>query len=468
MNATNPNSSDDVDLDDVPQGPPNRSIAIVGRPNVGKSALFNRLARKRIAIVHEEAGVTRDRLICEIEWNNDRFDLIDTGGIGFFDDSAPADVIEEGMKQQVLIAIQDAAAIIFVVDLSEGITPLDREVSRLLRGAGQPVFLAANKADVPERDSAAVEFEEFEFPVFSISAMHNRSIDPLIEAAIATLPPAIDQDERAVLNVAVVGRPNAGKSSYINRLIHDERLIVSDVPGTTRDSIDVPFSIGQGNAERHYLFIDTAGVRKKAKATDPVEKFSIMRTENSIKRADVVMLVMDATEGPKIRDKKMANLIQREEKGCIIVVNKWDLADGKITQRQYGKALMDELSFMSYVPVLYMSAESGYNIRRTLEAIDFVATQVDTKLSTGLLNRTILDAHKKVVPPMVKGARLKILYCTQVGSRPIRIKFFVNDPKRTSPQYETYLRKHLRKAFGLEGAPIIFHFTKRASKDYEN
>lgn len=444
-----------------------RIVAIVGRPNVGKSALFNRVVRRRMAIVHEESGVTRDRLACEVSFGEERFELMDTGGIGFVDDSAPADVIEEGMKYQVEVAIEDAGAIIFAVDATAGVMPMDVEVARLLHDCGCPVFLAANKCDSSDHDMLSVAFEEFGFPVFAVSALHGRGMSDLLEAALATLPPGVPPEERDVLKVAIVGRPNAGKSSYVNRLIREERLIVSEVPGTTRDSIEVPFQIGKGKGRKDYVFIDTAGVRRAGKVDSVVEKFSVMRTETSIKMSDVVLLVLDATEGPKNRDKKLANLVEKHEKGCIILVNKWDLAEGVTTQRQYGKALVENVPFLRHVPIIFASAMTGYNMRRTLEAIDFVATHVDTTLSTGLLNRTILTVHQRTPPPMVKNHRMRIYYCTQVGTRPVRIRLFVNDPKRCPPAYKSFLINKLRATFGLEGAPIVLQFVRRPKKDFE-
>lgn len=373
---------------------PNRVIAIVGRPNVGKSALFNRMIRRQMAIVHERAGVTRDRLSVQVRFDNERFELVDTGGIGFFDDKAPTDVIESGIITQVETAIQDAAAILFIVDVTKGIQPLDGEVARRLRDCGRPVFLGANKCDAPEKDALADDFAELGFPVFPISALHGRGIGLMVETALARLPEGETSEPEGALQVAIVGRPNAGKSSYINRLIHEERLIVSKIPGTTRDSINVPFTVGKGKGERHYVFIDTAGVRRPGKVKDVVEKFSVMRTENSIKRASIVVLVMDASEGPKTRDKKIAGLIDKYNKGCVILVNKWDLADGITTQRKYGEALVEVVPFFRHAPIIFASAHSGFNIRRTLDAIDFVASQVDKEISTGLLNRTILDLHQ--------------------------------------------------------------------------
>ena len=444
-----------------------RVLAIVGRPNVGKSALFNRLVRRRLAIVHERAGVTRDRLACQIRWGDQRLELVDTGGIGTFDDAAPADVIEGGVIHQVEAAIEDAAAILFVVDATGGLLPLDKEVARRLHDCGRPVFLVANKCDSPEHDALGLEFEGLGFPVFPVSALHGRGIDEVMDQAVPALPPAGSEAEAEnALRVAIVGRPNAGKSSYINRLVREERLIVSEIPGTTRDSIEVPFTVGRGGGTRHYVFIDTAGVRRANKVKDVVEKFSVMRTEGSIKRCDIAVLMLDATEGPRTRDKKVAALIDRHRKGCVILVNKWDLAEGVTTQRQYGAALVEAMPYLRHVPIIFASAKSGFNIKKTLEAIDFVGTQISTELATGVLNRTIIAAHERTPPPLVRNHRLRIYYCTQVGTRPVRIRMFCNDPKRLTQQYRSFLTNQLRKAYGFEGAPVVLQFVARPKRDH--
>jgi GTP-binding protein len=440
---------------------PRRIIAIVGRPNVGKSAFFNRLAGRRIAIVHEQSGVTRDRLMADVTWDNQPFEVIDTGGIGYMDGATPDGVIDQGIIHQVEAAIQDATILIFVVDISVGLLPLDQEVAKLLHASGRQVFLAANKSDNIELDADIVEFEGLGYPAFPISALHNRGVGEMMEEVLPCLPPAENLTVKNPLKVAIVGRPNAGKSSYINRLLRHERVIVSEVPGTTRDSIEIPFSVGTGEHAKHYQLIDTAGVRKRGKVKDLVEHFSVIRTERSIDRADIAILVLDAEEGPKDKDKKLAAMIRDKETGCILMINKWDLAEGITTQTKYGKALSEQLSFLNFAPVMFASSKSGYNIRKTIEAIDYVASQVSRELSTGVLNRVIHDATQRVAPPMVKGSRLKIYYCTQVGTKPVRIKFFCNNPKNATSAYKAYIMNQLRSKFGLEGAPIVMHFVAR-------
>jgi GTP-binding protein len=440
-----------------------RTVAIVGRPNVGKSAIFNRLARKRVAIVHAESGVTRDRLMREVEWEEERFELIDTGGVGNVDRSSERDVIVDGTRQQVDIALLDASVAIFVTDIESGITALDLEVAGILRGSGCTTFLAANKADTPARDNDAAEFEELGFPVFPVSALHNRGFGELMDKAVAELPHVENVTETDPLRVAVVGRPNVGKSSYINRLLRNNRVIVSDIPGTTRDSIDVPFVIGRGETARHYVLSDTAGMRRLGKVSSSVERFSLFRAEQSVQNADVVVLVVDATQGPTQQDKKIASMVVKHGRGCVVLVNKWDLSE--TTQRQYGPELSHKMPFMGYCPVVFTSAQSGYNIRRSIDAIDHVAAQVKMQLPTGILNRALLDAYEQVNPPAVKGRRLKIFYSTQVGVNPLRVKLFVNDPKRVTVPYRKYLAKALRRNFGLEGAPLILQFTPRRGDD---
>jgi len=436
-----------------------RVVAIVGRPNVGKSALFNRLTGRRIAIVHEESGVTRDRITAEARWDEQRYELIDTGGIGMMDRATTDDAIVRGTRQQVDVAIQDACVVILVTDITSGIVPLDKEVARLLRSSGSKVFVAANKADNAGLDGNTTDFEVLGFPVFPVSALHGRGVDTLMSSVIHELPegqPALAVDG---LKVAVVGRPNVGKSSYINRLLGSSRVIVSEIPGTTRDSIEIPFVIGEGPSARRYRLIDTAGMRKVGKVHSSVERFSLFRAEQSIERADVVVLMLDAEQGPAVQDKKIAATIMENKKGCVVIVNKWDLAKGnKVTPQEYEKALRRVMFFLDFAPILFVSSQSGLNVRKSIDVIDQVATQISTELTTGLLNRILYDAFDRVQPPDIHGHRLKFYYATQTGVRPVRLRVFVNDPKRAPPSYRSYLLNSLRKTFGLEGAPIILDF----------
>ncbi|MGE4489559.1 MAG: ribosome biogenesis GTPase Der [Kiritimatiellales bacterium] len=445
-----------------------RTVAIVGRPNIGKSALFNRVVGRRVSIVHEECGVTRDRVVCEVVWNEQHFELIDTGGLGTMDAGSSQDLFVNSTNAQVAVAIEDAAAIIFAVDITAGVVPMDEEVALLLRRSGRPVFLAANKADNADRDEGSLDFERLGFPVFPVSALHNRGMDPLMSAVIKTLPPAPPPEERRPLRVAVVGRPNSGKSSYINRLLKNDRVIVSDIPGTTRDSIEIPFTIGSGPQAKHYQLIDTAGVNRRNRKSGAVEHYSNLRAEESIDSADVVVLLMDSTEGPKLQDKKLAAKIIEAKKGCILAVNKWDLTDGtEVTQTKYEPALRKELPFLEFAPLLFLSAQSGFNIRRSIELIDYVAGQVDLKLTTGVLNRVLQDAMQKNPPPIVKGRPLKVYYATQSGTKPIFVKLFCNNTLRATSSYKRFLINEIRKAFGLEGAPVELKFVPRPRPDLE-
>jgi len=439
--------------------------AIVGRPNVGKSALFNRLVGRRLAIVHEESGVTRDRLAAEVNWRQQRFELIDTGGISLMDRALPADLIAAGMKHQVEVAIADAPVSILTVDLTAGLHPMDREVALLLRRSNRQVVVAANKADTDTLDASADEFAELGFPVFPVSALHNRGIDELLRAVTARLPEAEELTINDPLKVAIVGRPNVGKSSYVNRLLRSDRVIVSDIPGTTRDSIEIPFTVGSGPQARHYVLIDTAGMRRKGKIKDTVERFSLMRAEKSIERADVVVLVLDAADGPTSMDKTIAARIIEKRKGVVVAVNKWDLAkDSEVTQRAYTKALADEVPFLGFAPLIYLSAKDGLNVRKSVEAIDTVAAEVNLQMGTGLLNRVLHDAFERVKPTVKGGHRLKLYYATQVGTRPVRVRLFVNNPKWVADSYRSYLIRCMREAFGLTGAPLILQFKGKAER----
>ncbi|MBT8041702.1 MAG: ribosome biogenesis GTPase Der [Kiritimatiellales bacterium] len=442
-----------------------RVVAIVGRPNVGKSALFNRLVGRRVSIVHEQVGVTRDRVVSEANWNGERFELIDTGGLGHFDKQVSEDQIVAGTESQAEVAIADASFIILVVDITAGLAPLDEEVARILHRSGRTVLLAANKADNSERDEGAYDFDSLGFPVFPVSAIQNRGINELMEVLVPQLPHEENPTEKLPLRVAVVGRPNAGKSSYINRLLRDERVIVSDVPGTTRDSIEIPFTIGKGETARHYQLIDTAGVQKDTRSKSAVDWFSNLRTDKAIERADVVVMMLDAETGPTSRDKKVAAKIIDAEKGCILLVNKWDLAeeaDQDVTQTKYLPALREALPFMGFAPVIFVSAKSGYNIKRSVEAIDYVAAQTRTEITTGVLNRVIQQAVEKYPPPIAKGKRLKVFYGTQSGTNPIYFKIFVNNPDYARSNWLKYLQNQFRDAFGLEGAPIFIKLVARS------
>lgn len=436
-----------------------RVVAIVGRPNVGKSALFNRIAGRRIAIVHDESGVTRDRLMLEVSWNNNRFHLIDTGGIML--SSQPSSFGQE-IRDQVAAALQDASVAVLVVDVQTGIQPLDEEVADMLRKADVPLLLAVNKCDLPSHEANALEFSKLGLPTFNISAAHGSGIGALMDAVLPYLPEEVNQTVVQPLRVAVVGRPNAGKSSYINRLLDGERLIVSNIAGTTRDSIEVPFAIGEGPQARHYVFVDTAGMRNRHKCDSAVERFSLFRAEESVKKADIVVLVMESEIGPTVQDKRIARLISDNNKGCVVLMNKWDLAIAKgIAQKKAEEVIRTMMPFLSYCPLVFTSTKSGQNVRKSIEVIDHVAAQTRMKLPTGMLNRTIEEATKRAVVPMRFGKRLRIYYALQVCVAPVTIRMFVNDPKLMTQNYLEFLRRSIRERFGLEGAPVVIFLKAR-------
>ena len=439
-----------------------RVVAIVGRPNVGKSAVFNRIAGKRIAIVHDESGVTRDRLMREIDWDGQRFNLIDTGGVMVLTGQIEKNPIVAGIRAQVDTALGDAAVAILVVDVQQGVHPLDEEVARIVRKAGVPCVVAVNKCDQPQHETGVEEFARLGFPTFPVAAQHNRGMGELMEAVLPYLPEAKNETADKPLRVAIVGRPNAGKSSYINRLLRAERVIVSEVAGTTRDSIDVPFTIGSGDQARHYILVDTAGMRHKHRIDNAVERFSLFRAEESVKDADVVVLVLDPELGPTVQDKHIAALIQENKKGCVMLMNKWDIADEKgMTQTKTEPVLRQVMPFMSYVPVIFLSAKTGFNVRKSIEVIDAVAAQTRLQLPTGMLNRTLVEATHRVVAPAKAGKRLRVYYAVQIGVAPITIRMFVNDPKLATKQYTDFMMRSLRERFGLEGAPVVILYRAR-------
>ncbi len=439
-----------------------RVVAIVGRPNVGKSAVFNRIAGKRIAIVHDESGVTRDRLMREVDWEGQKFSLIDTGGVMVLDAQMEKNPIEAGIRAQVDAALADAAAVILVVDVQQGVHPMDEEVARIVRKTGVPCVVAVNKCDLLQHDAAAEEFSRLGFPLFPVAAQHNRGMGELMEAVLPHLPQVVNETVEKPLRVAVVGRPNAGKSSFINRLLRTDRVIVSEVAGTTRDSIDVPFVIGKGDQARHYILVDTAGMRHKHRIDNAVERFSLFRAEESVKEADVVVLVLDPDLGPTVQDKHIAALIQENRKGCVILMNKWDLAMEKgMTQTQAEPLLRKVMPFMSYCPILFISSLTGLNIRKSIEVIDAVAAQTRLTLPTGMLNRTLVEATRRVVAPAKAGKRLRVYYAVQVCVAPVTVRMFVNDPKLATKQYTDFMTRTLRERFGLEGAPVVILYRAR-------
>ena len=441
-----------------------RVVAIVGRPNVGKSAVFNRIAGKRIAIVHDQSGVTRDRLMREVEWEEQRFNLVDTGGVAIFDAKSERDPIESGIRSQVDSAMGDAAVAILTVDVQQGVHPMDEEVAAIVRKAGIPCVVAVNKCDLPAHEANAEEFASLGFPIYPVAAQHNRGFGDLMDAVLPLLPPAPENEtEKNPLRVAVVGRPNAGKSSYINRLLNEDRVIVSDVAGTTRDCIDVPFTIGEGEQARHYTLVDTAGMRNRHRVDSAVERFSLFRSEDSVKQADVVVLVMDPELGPTGQDKHIAGLIQQERKGCVMLMNKWDWAQNQGMDAKDGlQAIRQMMPFMDYCPLLFISAKTGFNVKKSISVIDRVAANTRMTLPTGLLNRTLTEATDRVVAPSRFGKRLKLYYAVQVCASPVTLRIFVNDAKLATDAYTKFLTDALRDRFGLEGAPVVIYYKTRS------
>ena len=445
-------------------------VSLVGRPNTGKSALFNRIARKRVAIVFDQPGVTRDRVTREVEIQGRKVMLVDTGGIAF-DKRVTHDPLDEETRNQAALAVEDSAVCVIVVDAREGITPLDGEVIKRVRESGVPCVIAVNKCDNVEDDWRAAEFERFGLPVFATSAEHGRGVEALIGDVVTRLPPAKeDESKTRPLRVAVVGRPNAGKSSYINRLLNAPRVIVSEIAGTTRDAVEVPFSIGSGPEARHYMLVDTAGMKQHTKMSKTsVDNFSLFRSEQAIAEADVVLLLLDAKMGPTLQDKRIAGKILEANRACVILCQKWDLAqeDG-MTETKALPALRQMMPFLNFAPVVFCSNKSGYNIRKTVSAIDRAAASAGMRLPTGMLNRVLVSATKKTLSPMIRGKRLKIYYGLQVSTNPQTIRLFVNDPKLVTPAYLSFLEKNIRARFGLEGAPIRMFLKARSRNSSSN
>ena len=426
-------------------------VAIVGRPNVGKSTLFNIFANSRISIVEDTPGVTRDRLYATAEWLDHEFMMVDTGGIEIMN----ADAIAVSIRQQAQIAIKEADVILFVCDARAGITTEDADVARLLRQSKKPIVLAVNKADSPKQEMNTFEFYNLGIgdPI-AVSASNHLGLGDLLDAVGAKFPSdkmAGDLEEEDEIKVALIGRPNVGKSSIFNALVGEERSIVSDVAGTTRDAIDTPV-VRNG---QKYLFIDTAGMRRKAKVDEPIEKYSVMRSLRAVDRSDVVLMVFDAVEGVTEQDKRIVGYAHEAGKAVILVVNKWDLyeKDNSSTLR-YTETLRKELVFLQYAPVVFVSAVTKQRIHRLPEVISYVAEQNAMRIATSILNQVIEDAVAINPPPTEKGKRLKILYVTQVKIKPPTFVIFVNEPEIMHFSYQRYLENKLREAFGFEGTPI--------------
>ena len=436
-------------------------VAIVGRPNVGKSMLFNRLVGKRLSIVEDTPGVTRDRLYAECEWCGRTFDMVDTGGIEPSTDSE----ILQFMREQAQIAIDAADVIVLVTDIRTGVTAADKDVANMLLRSRKPVVLAVNKADStgPE-DPAVYEFYELGLgdPI-AVSAVHGHGTGELLDACLAHLPPQTDEEEEDDrIKVAVIGKPNVGKSSLINCILGEKRVIVSNVAGTTRDAVDTPFENDKGK----YVFIDTAGIRRKSKVDERVEKFSVMRAQLAIERADVCVIMIDAREGVTEQDTKIAGLAHEAGKASIVVVNKWDLVEKETgTMEKMRRDVMRDLSFMSYAPILFISALTGQRTERLFELVNFVNDQSNMRISTGMLNDVLADAQARVQPPTDKGRRLKIYYMTQTGIKPPNFVIFCNSRELFHFSYQRYLENQIRSVFGLEGTPVRIVIRQKGDKE---
>ena len=436
-------------------------IAIVGRPNVGKSMMFNKLVGQRLSIVEDTPGVTRDRLYAEAEWRNRKFDLVDTGGI---EPSADSQILAF-MRQQAEIAIQHATVILFVCDIKTGLTASDQEVANMLLRSQKPVVLAVNKMDqVGPTNPDIYEFYNLGLgdPI-PVSAVHGHGTGDLLDACIQYFPPEEEErEEDDVIKVAVIGKPNVGKSSLVNRILGEERVIVSDMAGTTRDAVDSFFENKLGK----YLFIDTAGMRKKSKVDDRIEKFSVLRATMAIERADVCLILIDANEGVTEQDTKVAGLAHEAGKACIIVVNKWDAVekDDKTMDRMREDVRRD-LAYMTYAPIVFISALTGQRVGRLFELINYVNDQASMRITTGMLNSVLADATARVQPPTDQGKRLKILYMTQVGIKPPHFVCFCNDAKLFHFSYQRYLENQIRNTFGLEGTPVRLTIRQKGDKE---
>ena len=432
-------------------------VAIVGRPNVGKSTLFNKLVGARLSIVDDKPGVTRDRIYGDCEWLGHRFLLVDTGGI----EPRADDAILSQMRAQANIAIATADVIVLVTDLRSGVVATDQDVANMLQKSGKPVILCVNKCDsVGAPDPEFYEFYNLGMgdPI-AVSAVHGHGTGDLLDAVIAYFPPESEEEEEDdTIKVAVIGKPNVGKSSLINRISGQERAIVSDIAGTTRDATDTRIENQYGK----FTFIDTAGIRRKSKVTDAIEKYSIIRARTAVERADVCVIMIDATEGFTEQDSKVAGIALDQGKGCIVVVNKWDAVekDGN-TMREYKEKLAVDFAFMKFAPFVFISAKTGQRVDRLFEQIAYVYAQSTMRISTGKLNEILGVATARVQPPTDKGKRLKIYYMTQASVCPPTFVFFVNNAQLFHFSYQRYLENQIREVFGLEGTPVRFIIRER-------
>ncbi|MBO6040014.1 MAG: ribosome biogenesis GTPase Der [Oscillospiraceae bacterium] len=440
---------------------PRPLVAIVGRPNVGKSMLFNRLCGQRLSIVEDTPGVTRDRLYAECEWGGRTFDIVDTGGI----EPAADNEILLFMREQAQIAIAAADGIVFLTDIRTGVTAADEEVAAMLQRSGKPVVLCVNKMDsTGTPDPGIYEFYSLGLgdPI-ALSAVHGHGTDELLDACLSHFPPVTEEDaEDDAIRVAVIGKPNVGKSSLVNLVLGEQRVIVADMPGTTRDAVDTRFENKYGK----YVFIDTAGIRRKSRVDDRIEKFSVMRARLAIERSDVCLIMIDAREGVTEQDTKIAGMAHEAGKASVIVVNKWDLVEKDThTMDVMRREIYRDLSFMTYAPTLFISALTGQRTSRLFELINFVNDQSSMRITTGLLNDVLADAQARVQPPSDKGRRLKIYYMTQTGTRPPHFVIFCNSRELFHFSYQRYIENQIRSTFGLEGTPVRITIRQKGDRE---
>lgn len=434
-------------------------VAIVGRPNVGKSSLFNWLVQRRVAIVDDVAGVTRDRMIQPFEHDGRTYELIDTGGIGVVD----VDDLTEHVEAQIALALASADVILFMVDSREGIAPLDQHVAERLRRLAKPVVLVANKTDDHKYDSQAAEFFSLGFGAPIVLSVHqNRGRDELLAAVEENLPAGADGiDEEPVMKLAIVGRRNVGKSTFVNTLAQEERMIVSEVPGTTRDSVDVHFQLDG----KSFIAIDTPGLRRKKSLADSLEYYSMHRAEKSIRRADVVLLFFDAADEVSRVDRKLVDYIAANYKPCVYVANKWDLLADKTTTGEYAEYLRDEFRMTPYVPIAFITGQTGRNVKMLVNHAQMLFKQSNERVTAGKLNRVVQQAVERTPPPLVRHRRPKIFYAVQVSVAPPTIVLFCTDPKSFKPPYRKYLVNYFREALPYSETPMRLFFRKRGEED---
>ena len=435
-------------------------VAIVGRPNVGKSTLFNKLIGRRLSIVEDTPGVTRDRIYADAEWLTHSFTLIDTGGI----EPASEDIIAVQMRRQAELAIETADVIVFLVDGREGMTAADEEVATMLRKSNKPVVLAVNKLDAPKFNDAIYEFYALGLgdPII-ISAGQGLGLGDMLDEVCAHFPPEAEEEGEHPLNIAVVGKPNVGKSSLVNAILGEERCIVSNIPGTTRDAVDTLFTLDG----EPYVLVDTAGIRRKRAVEDEtIERYSVIRSLAAVRRADVVLIVVDAEQGLSEQDVKIAGYVHEEGKPSVLVVNKWDLIEKDTnTMNKFKKDMQVDLAFMDYVPFLFISAKTGQRVNKLLAAAKESYAQSIRRITTGTLNDIVNEAISMTEPPAMSGKRLKIYYATEVSVQPPTFVIFVNDEALVHFSYKRYMENYFRKTFGFQGTPIKIIFRNRGKEE---